>query len=148
MRAALLNARFDLLENPCGGSGCPADLDGNGQVGSTDIAILLSMGGSSEAEADLDGNGTVAASDIAQLLVSWGACEPPADLPECYDGGIDPPSGCGVAGTGSCCSGHINAGCDDAACCELICGIDPSCCEHFWDGHCVMYAHFLCDTCK
>ena len=53
---------------------CPADLDGNGDVGAPDIASLLSQWGTFGGSADLDGDGTVASSDIAVLLSAWGMC--------------------------------------------------------------------------
>jgi hypothetical protein len=53
---------------------CPADLDGNGEVGAPDIASLLSQWGTIGGSADLDGDGTVASSDIAVLLAAWGVC--------------------------------------------------------------------------
>lgn len=52
--------------------GCIADLDGDGQVNSSDLAILLGSWGGTGA-ADFDGGG-VGASDLALLLGSWGAC--------------------------------------------------------------------------
>lgn len=54
------------------GAACPADLDGDGQVGASDLAILLGSWGGTGA-ADFDGGG-VGASDLAILLGSWGAC--------------------------------------------------------------------------
>lgn len=53
---------------------CPADLDGDGQVGASDLASLLGSWGSGAGPADLDGNGSVGASDLASLLGSWGPC--------------------------------------------------------------------------
>lgn len=56
---------------------CPpvaADLDGDGVVGGTDLAALLSGWGGSGA-ADLDGSGTVDAADLAVLLAAWGAVQ-------------------------------------------------------------------------
>ncbi len=52
---------------------CPADLDGNGSVGASDLAVLLGAWGQG-GPADLDGNGTVGASDLAFLLGAWGGC--------------------------------------------------------------------------
>ena len=52
---------------------CPADLDGDGTVGGSDLASLLASWGRSGA-ADLDGDGLVLASDLAALLGAWGAC--------------------------------------------------------------------------
>lgn len=52
---------------------CPADLDGNGQVGASDLAALLGAWGAS-GPADLDGDGQVGSSDLAALLGAWGPC--------------------------------------------------------------------------
>lgn len=59
----------------CGGKppACPADLDSDGQVGASDLAILLGAWGGS-GSADLDASGTVGASDLSILLGAWGAC--------------------------------------------------------------------------
>jgi uncharacterized membrane protein len=53
---------------------CPADLDGNDEVGASDLAALLSAWGSFGGNADLDGDGAVGAPDLAVLLSAWGAC--------------------------------------------------------------------------
>ena len=52
---------------------CPADLDGSGDVGPADLAILLGAWGTTS-EADLTGDGIVGARDLAMLLGSWGPC--------------------------------------------------------------------------
>ena len=52
---------------------CPADLDGDGAVGASDLAILLGAWGSA-GSADLDGSGMVDPADLALLLGAWGAC--------------------------------------------------------------------------
>lgn len=58
----------------CGlGTPCPADFDGDGSVGSPDLAILLGQW-SGGGEADLDGSGAVGSPDLAILLGAWGAC--------------------------------------------------------------------------
>jgi hypothetical protein len=49
----------------------PFDLDGDGQVGGADLAILLDQWGTS-GSADFDGNGAVGGADLAQLLDAWG----------------------------------------------------------------------------
>ncbi len=51
----------------------PGDLDGDGSVGASDLAILLGAWGSctSSCPADLDGNGAVGAGDLAILLGAW-----------------------------------------------------------------------------
>ncbi len=53
---------------------CPADLDGNGEVGGSGLAALLSAWGSFGGSADLDGDGAIGAPDLAALLSAWGAC--------------------------------------------------------------------------
>jgi len=35
---------------------------------------------------------------------------------------------------------HLLGGCKDSTCCELVCAIDPYCCQTSWDGACVIYA--------
>ncbi|MBL9148224.1 MAG: PEP-CTERM sorting domain-containing protein [Phycisphaerae bacterium] len=52
---------------------CPADLDGDGSVGGSDLGALLGAWGGS-GNADLDGDGTVGGSDLGILLGSWGTC--------------------------------------------------------------------------
>lgn len=53
---------------------CAADIDGDGDVGGTDLSALLSAWGTSTASADIDGNGMVNATDLTLLLAAWGAC--------------------------------------------------------------------------
>lgn len=55
-------------------SACPADLDGDGDVASGDLALLLSDWGGNGA-GDLDGNGSVDSADLATLLGAWGPCD-------------------------------------------------------------------------
>ncbi len=53
--------------------GCLADLNANGSVDATDLALLLSNWGQSGV-GDLDHNGVVSATDLAVFLAAWGAC--------------------------------------------------------------------------
>ncbi|MCH8852183.1 MAG: right-handed parallel beta-helix repeat-containing protein [Planctomycetes bacterium] len=54
---------------------CPADLDGDGAVGASDLAQVLGAWGPCEGcPADFDGDGDVDAADLAQLLGAWGIC--------------------------------------------------------------------------
>ena len=53
---------------------CPADLDGNGSVGSGDLGVLLAAWGAAGGSADLDGSGTVGSGDLGVLLAAWGPC--------------------------------------------------------------------------
>ena len=48
----------------------PADLDGDGAVGGSDLAILLASWGTN-GPADLDGSGVIGAADLTILLASW-----------------------------------------------------------------------------
>jgi endonuclease/exonuclease/phosphatase family metal-dependent hydrolase len=52
-------------------AGNPADLDGDGSVGGSDLSILLNQWGGA-GTADLDGDGTVGGGDLAILLNAWG----------------------------------------------------------------------------
>jgi len=49
----------------------PADLDGNGSVGATDLAILLGAFGTSGPLGDLNGSCSVDSADLATLLGAW-----------------------------------------------------------------------------
>jgi len=53
-------------------AGNPADLDGDGAVGSGDLGILLAAWGSGDPAADLDGDGVVGSGDLGILLAAWG----------------------------------------------------------------------------
>jgi uncharacterized membrane protein len=63
-----------ILDLPRPSNPCPADLNGDGEVGAADLAALLSAWGGAAGSADLDGDGAVGASDLAALLSAWGAC--------------------------------------------------------------------------
>lgn len=54
------------------GCSCPADLDGNGTVGGSDLTTVLSAWGGPNG--DLDGDGTTDAADLTELLSAWGPC--------------------------------------------------------------------------
>jgi hypothetical protein len=70
-------------------------------------------------------------------LVEWDdACVEVA-----FDDCEEPPA---CPGEGSCFEPHEGSGCDDAACCELICLVDPFCCDGPWDQRCADEAGELC----
>lgn len=52
---------------------CPADLDGDGAVGTSDLLMLLGAWGT-EGPGDINGDGIVGTSDLLQLLAAWGEC--------------------------------------------------------------------------
>ncbi|MGB0714772.1 MAG: proprotein convertase P-domain-containing protein [Phycisphaerae bacterium] len=43
---------------------------------------------------------------------------------------------CGAPGSGDCLTATGSPGCEDTACCEEICGLDPFCCDTEWDQLC------------
>ena len=54
---------------------CPADLDGDGSVGISDLLALLAAWGTDPGgPPDLDDDGTVGINDLLILLGSWGPC--------------------------------------------------------------------------
>ena len=54
---------------------CPADLDGDGLVGGSDLGLMfIDWGKCGDCRADLDEDGVVGASDVGLLFVEWGAC--------------------------------------------------------------------------
>ena len=53
---------------------CIADLDGDGEVGSSDLAVVLSAWDSIGGAADLDEDGVVGSSDLGIVLSAWGVC--------------------------------------------------------------------------
>lgn len=60
------------IPDPCGAAPCTGDLNGDGAVNASDLALLLGAWGGTSA--DLNADGTVNASDLALLLGNWGAC--------------------------------------------------------------------------
>ncbi len=60
---------------------CLGEVDGDGRVGSADLAELLKAWGSDPAgPPDFDGNGDVGITDLLMLLANWGLCP---SLPDC-----------------------------------------------------------------
>ncbi len=65
---------FQVDEFTCG-AGCPADLDGDGAVGSPDLIALLGAWGKNPGHpADFDGDNIVGTTDLLALLGAWGPC--------------------------------------------------------------------------
>jgi hypothetical protein len=63
---------FTLGDGP---TDCPADVDGNGGIDTSDlIAVLAAWGDCPGCEADLDGNGFVDTADLIAVLAAWGPC--------------------------------------------------------------------------
>jgi hypothetical protein len=51
---------------------------------------------------------------------------------------------CGSSGSGSCFAPHANVGCDDPACCAVVCDMDSFCCSVEWDQACADEAAEFC----
>ncbi len=49
-------------------------------------------------------------------------------------------------GSGSCFEAHEGGGCADPACCQLVCGTNPLCCDLAWDEACIEQAAALCEA--
>jgi hypothetical protein len=65
---------------------------------------------------------------------------PPANGCKPYTLSIDIQAGDSACGTGSsqpCDVAHATPGCDDWACCNQVCLVDPTCCFQDWDQSCV-----------
>ena len=54
---------------------------------------------------------------------------------------------CGDQGSGDCFEANGTPGCEDAACCEIVCAARPECCNDQWDQACVNFANIVCGTC-
>ncbi|MCA9310565.1 MAG: trypsin-like peptidase domain-containing protein, partial [Phycisphaerales bacterium] len=55
---------------------------------------------------------------------------------------LPPSQGCALIG--SCYGAHGTPGCEDEACCETICALDPFCCAVEWDEQCAFKAVYIC----
>jgi hypothetical protein len=58
---------------------CPADLDGDENVGTADLLALLAAWGNTGGPEDINGDGIVNTADLLELLAAWGPC--PVDAP-------------------------------------------------------------------
>ncbi|MCH8211891.1 MAG: carboxypeptidase regulatory-like domain-containing protein, partial [Planctomycetes bacterium] len=47
-------------------------------------------------------------------------------------------------GEGDCCEANGTPGCNDLDCCQIVCAVDPFCCDFFWDSICAGQAQVLC----
>ena len=79
--------------------------------------------------------------NIANTLIECGFSDGYVLRAFCNDLLCQPP--CSPAGL-SCFEPHKSPGCNDVACCESICAVDPFCCESNWDGGCAQAAIETC----
>jgi hypothetical protein len=63
----------DCCESGTSCKGCATDLDGDGQVGASDLSLVLANWGS--AAGDVTGDGTTDAADLSEVLATWGVCK-------------------------------------------------------------------------
>ncbi|MHC5028842.1 MAG: hypothetical protein ACYTGR_18995, partial [Planctomycetota bacterium] len=142
--------------------GTGADVAPNGVVDVGDLtAVILNWGTCLEcgfpfAGSCCESNGTpfcddaaccetVCAADAFCCDIEWDSiCAGEADE---LCGGLCGVPACGSAGTGSCCEATGTPFCDDAACCEAVCAVDPFCCDIEWDGVCAATAAVSCSGC-
>jgi hypothetical protein len=54
--------------------------------------------------------------------------------------------GCGDTTAGDCMTPHDGPYCDEPACCDAVCLVDPTCCTSDWDVNCVKIAGKTCDA--
>ena len=136
-----------------------ADLNDDGFVNEADLTILLGAWGSCPAgvcpgEGDCcEANGTPGCVDIECCEMVCGiesfCCDIQWDA-ICADVAqelCENCPGCGDVFAGSCCEANASPYCDDEACCDIVCGIEPYCCSIEWDSSCASTATALCDSC-
>jgi hypothetical protein len=72
---ALIDNENEIYGALLGGFRCPADLDGDDDVGIVDFLLLLNQWGTNPGgPPDFDGDGTVGIVDFLELLLDWGPC--------------------------------------------------------------------------
>ena len=144
---------------------CPTDINGNFETTAFDLAVLLGCWGGVMPGTcvclDADHNGDIGAFDLAVLLGAWGPCSgvpgaccnadgmggcqillegdcdavggvflgPATQCEDCLHEACSPDAG-------DCSTANGTAGCDDVACCDLVCDLDPFCCDVEWDELC------------
>jgi hypothetical protein len=59
----------------CEQNDCPADIDGDGEVGVSDVlSVIAAWGSCSGCAADVNGDGSVNVSDLLEVVGGWGPC--------------------------------------------------------------------------
>jgi len=72
----LNNTDFTVANFRCSPNECPADIDGSGVVGLSDLlAVLSAWGPCFGCDEDLDGDNVVGFTDLVSLLGAWGPCD-------------------------------------------------------------------------
>ena len=141
----------DCVEGPC-----PGDLDSDGVIGGTDLALVLANWGcETSCQSDVDGDGVVSGPDLALVLGYWGAC---GSSNVCGNGLCDPgetylwcPEDCeyiDYCGDGLCGDTEDEVSCEEDCgfCGDGLCGNFEDClscfddcfdlCGYCGDGYC------------
>ncbi|HMN97616.1 MAG TPA: thrombospondin type 3 repeat-containing protein [Phycisphaerales bacterium] len=128
----------DAVISPCCNQTCLGDLNADGRIDCTDVNLLVAALGSSNLCADITGDQIVDVFDLVKLLGIFNTCSEPPII----DCDPDAPRACLAADHGCLTTG--GPGCTDLSCCDLVCAIDPFCCDVQWDSICVTGAIELC----
>jgi hypothetical protein len=119
--------KFCKVDCPGGGGDCCV---ANGSPGCDDVECCTA----------------VCQQDIFCCEVTWDAICAAEAATLCAALCSGPPSPC--PGTGACCKANGTPGCEDVTCCQIVCSIDPFCCDVAWDSICADEANALCvDEC-
>jgi hypothetical protein len=62
-----------VYELECAAS-CPADLSGDGEVGVTDLTVVILAWGQAGGAADINADGVVDVLDLIEVITNWGPC--------------------------------------------------------------------------
>ena len=127
-------------------------------------SILFSSTGVIDVTTPVGFNGRISVGDggwrLDQMLLGTIESDVPADaLPDgisvrlrtnvglggaALGGNYDPPPPAACGSGGDCNEAHGTPGCDDVACCESVCEVDPACCDVAWDEGCATIAVASC----
>jgi hypothetical protein len=61
-------------EGDCGGTPCPADINGDGTVGVNDVLAVIDQWGVAGGPSDVNGDGIVDVVDLLAVVGTWGPC--------------------------------------------------------------------------
>jgi hypothetical protein len=53
---------------------CPADVDGDDEIGVDDLIAVILAWGSSDPDADVNDDGAVDVDDLVEVVLAWGPC--------------------------------------------------------------------------
>jgi len=67
-------AAFEFILDESAADLCPADLNGDGEVGVNEILTIIEVWGTDDADADITGDGIVGVDDLLTVISAWGPC--------------------------------------------------------------------------